>query len=146
VRKFVLLQSLPYTGEDGLAATDHPDTSPFEFVAGIGADGRVLRLYIDRETNTLIRRAKPFTKLRLEHQFTVEKGQSTTKQNGLLHPRAGSENLVNTGVHNYFAPELVLAVEILRPKMAGSVWQHKMSQNPCWTLIPETFNSKRFGI
>jgi hypothetical protein len=34
-----------------LAATDHPDTSPFEFVAAVGADGRVLRLYIDRETN-----------------------------------------------------------------------------------------------
>src|SRR6266436_5788411 len=34
-----------------LASTDHPDTSPFSFVAAIGKDGRVLRLYIDRETN-----------------------------------------------------------------------------------------------
>ena len=34
-----------------LASTDHPDTSPFSFVAAIGKDGRVLRLYIDHETN-----------------------------------------------------------------------------------------------
>ena len=34
-----------------LKATDHPDTSPFSFVAAIGKDGRVLRLYIDHETN-----------------------------------------------------------------------------------------------
>ncbi len=34
-----------------LASTDHPDTSPFSFVAAIGKDGRVLRLYTDHETN-----------------------------------------------------------------------------------------------
>lgn len=34
-----------------LASTDHPDKSPFSFVAAIGKDGRVLRLYIDHETN-----------------------------------------------------------------------------------------------
>jgi hypothetical protein len=33
-----------------LASTDHPDTSPFSFVAAIGKDGRVLRLYVDHET------------------------------------------------------------------------------------------------
>ena len=35
-----------------LASTDHPDTSSFSFVAAIGKDGRVLRLYVDHETNT----------------------------------------------------------------------------------------------
>lgn len=34
-----------------LKSTVHPDTSPFSFVVAIGADGRVLRLYIDHETN-----------------------------------------------------------------------------------------------
>jgi hypothetical protein len=34
-----------------LKSTDHPDTSPFEFIAAIGKDGRVLRLYIDHATN-----------------------------------------------------------------------------------------------
>src|SRR5467141_2065194 len=34
-----------------LTSTDHPDTSPFSFVAAIGKDGRILRLYIDHETN-----------------------------------------------------------------------------------------------
>src|SRR3984893_13378176 len=34
-----------------LTSTDHPDTSPFSFVAAIGKDGRVLRLYMDHETN-----------------------------------------------------------------------------------------------
>jgi hypothetical protein len=34
-----------------LKTTDHPDTSPFSFVAAIGKDGHVLRLYIDHETN-----------------------------------------------------------------------------------------------
>jgi|SRR5271157_566382 len=34
-----------------LASTDHPDTAPFSFVVAIGKDGRVLRLYIDHETN-----------------------------------------------------------------------------------------------
>ncbi len=34
-----------------LKSTDHPDTSPFSFVAAIGKDGRVLRLYVDHETN-----------------------------------------------------------------------------------------------
>ena len=34
-----------------LASTDHPDTSPFSFVAAIGKDGRVLGLYVDHETN-----------------------------------------------------------------------------------------------
>lgn len=33
------------------ASTEHPDTSPFSFVAAIGKDGRVLRLYLDHETN-----------------------------------------------------------------------------------------------
>jgi hypothetical protein len=33
-----------------LSSTDHPDTSPFSFVAAIGKDGRVLRLYVDHET------------------------------------------------------------------------------------------------
>lgn len=41
-----------------LATTDHPDKSPFSFVMAIGKDGRVLRLYIDHETNifTCVRR------------------------------------------------------------------------------------------
>jgi hypothetical protein len=34
-----------------LKSTDHADTSPFSFVVAIGADGRVLRIYIDHETN-----------------------------------------------------------------------------------------------
>ena len=34
-----------------LTSTDRPDTSPFSFVAASGKDGRVLRLYIDHETN-----------------------------------------------------------------------------------------------
>ena len=34
-----------------LASTDHPDTTAFSFVAAIGLDGRVLRLYSDRQTN-----------------------------------------------------------------------------------------------
>jgi hypothetical protein len=34
-----------------LKSTDHPDTSPFSYVVAIGKDGRVLRLYIDHETN-----------------------------------------------------------------------------------------------
>ena len=34
-----------------LASTDHPDTSAFSFVVAIRADGRVLRLYTDHETN-----------------------------------------------------------------------------------------------
>jgi hypothetical protein len=34
-----------------LKSTEHADTSPFSFVAAIGADGRVLRLYTDHETN-----------------------------------------------------------------------------------------------
>lgn len=34
-----------------LTSTDHPDTSPFSFVVAIGKDGRVLRLYVDHETN-----------------------------------------------------------------------------------------------
>jgi hypothetical protein len=34
-----------------IKSTDHPDTSPFSFVAAIGKDGHVLRLYIDHETN-----------------------------------------------------------------------------------------------
>jgi hypothetical protein len=33
-----------------LKATVPPDTTPFSFVAAIGADGRVLRLYTDHET------------------------------------------------------------------------------------------------
>ena len=37
--------------ESCLKSTDHPDTSPLEFIMAIGADGRVLRLYIDHETN-----------------------------------------------------------------------------------------------
>src|SRR5690242_6987422 len=34
-----------------LKSTDRVDTSPFSFVAAIGKDGHVLRLYIDHETN-----------------------------------------------------------------------------------------------
>lgn len=34
-----------------LASTVHPDLSPFSFVAAIGKDGRILRLYVDHETN-----------------------------------------------------------------------------------------------
>jgi len=34
-----------------LKSTDHADTSPLEFILAIGADGRVLRIYIDHETN-----------------------------------------------------------------------------------------------
>lgn len=34
-----------------LRTTKHADTSPFSFVAAIGKDGRVLRLYVDHETN-----------------------------------------------------------------------------------------------
>jgi len=34
-----------------LASTDHRGTSPFSFVAAIGRNGRVLRLYVDHETN-----------------------------------------------------------------------------------------------
>ena len=34
-----------------LRSTERPDTSPFSFVAAIGKDGRVLRLYVDHETN-----------------------------------------------------------------------------------------------
>lgn len=37
-----------------LASTDHPDTSPFSLVAAIGKDGRVLRLYVDHETNIFV--------------------------------------------------------------------------------------------
>ena len=35
-----------------LKSTDHAGTSPFSFVAVIGADGRVLRFYTDHETNS----------------------------------------------------------------------------------------------
>jgi hypothetical protein len=34
-----------------LRSTEHRDTSPFSFVAAIGKDGRVLRIYVDHETN-----------------------------------------------------------------------------------------------
>ena len=34
-----------------LGSTEHADTSPFSFVVAIGKDGRVLRLYVDHETN-----------------------------------------------------------------------------------------------
>ena len=34
-----------------LKSTDHRDTSTFSFVAAIGKDGHVLRLYVDHETN-----------------------------------------------------------------------------------------------
>jgi hypothetical protein len=34
-----------------LKSTDHPDMSTFSFVAAIGSDGHVLRLYVDQETN-----------------------------------------------------------------------------------------------
>jgi hypothetical protein len=37
-----------------LASTDHPDTSPFSFIVAIGANGRVLRLYTDHETNIFV--------------------------------------------------------------------------------------------
>jgi len=34
-----------------LKSTENRDTSPFSFVAAIGKDGYVLRLYVDHETN-----------------------------------------------------------------------------------------------
>jgi hypothetical protein len=34
-----------------LKATENRDTSPFSFVAAIGKNGRVSRLYVDHETN-----------------------------------------------------------------------------------------------
>lgn len=34
-----------------LKSTENRDTSPFTFVVAIGKDGRVLRLYVDHETN-----------------------------------------------------------------------------------------------
>ena len=34
-----------------LKSTEQPDTSAFSFVVAIAQDGRVLRLYVDRETN-----------------------------------------------------------------------------------------------
>jgi hypothetical protein len=34
-----------------LASTDHPDKSPFSFIAVVGKDGRVVQLYVDHETN-----------------------------------------------------------------------------------------------
>jgi hypothetical protein len=34
-----------------LASTDHPDKSPFSFIAAIGKDGRVVQLYVDHQTN-----------------------------------------------------------------------------------------------
>lgn len=34
-----------------LASTDHPDKSPFSFIAAIGTDGRVVQLYVDHDTN-----------------------------------------------------------------------------------------------
>jgi hypothetical protein len=34
-----------------LKSTEHPDMSTFSFVVAIGKDGRVLRLYVDHETN-----------------------------------------------------------------------------------------------
>jgi len=34
-----------------LASTDHPDKSPFSFIAAIGKDGRVAQLYVDHENN-----------------------------------------------------------------------------------------------
>lgn len=34
-----------------LRSTEHPDPSPFSFIAAIGKDGHVLRLYVDHETN-----------------------------------------------------------------------------------------------
>jgi len=34
-----------------LKSTENADTSPVSFVAAIGKDGRVLRLYVDHETN-----------------------------------------------------------------------------------------------
>ncbi len=36
-----------------LKSTEKPDPSTFSFVVAIGTDGRVLRLYTDRETNML---------------------------------------------------------------------------------------------
>lgn len=37
-----------------LKSTEHPDMSSFSFVAALGKDGRVLRLYIDHETNIFV--------------------------------------------------------------------------------------------
>jgi len=40
-----------------LKSTDHPDKSTFSFIAAIGKDGHVLRLYVDQETNIYMRAA-----------------------------------------------------------------------------------------
>ena|SRR5262249_7077315 len=34
-----------------LKSTDHPETSTFSFIAAIGKNGHILRLYVDQETN-----------------------------------------------------------------------------------------------
>jgi hypothetical protein len=57
-RAYLKLDLMPYyqkkyspVFQSCLASTDQPDTTPFSFVVAIGKDGRVLRLYIDHETN-----------------------------------------------------------------------------------------------
>jgi hypothetical protein len=37
-----------------LISTERADTTPFSFVVAIGKDGRVLRLYVDHETNLTV--------------------------------------------------------------------------------------------
>ena len=58
IQAYIHLDLMPYyekkyspVFQSCLASTDHPDTSPFSFVAAIGKDGHILRLYVDRETN-----------------------------------------------------------------------------------------------
>jgi hypothetical protein len=55
---YIHLDLMPYYQEkyspvfqSCLESTDHPDTSSFSFAVAIGKDGRVLRLYVDHETN-----------------------------------------------------------------------------------------------
>jgi hypothetical protein len=49
------------------ASTDHPDTTTFSFVAAIGKDGRVMRLYSDRETNIFACARKALQKEEFPH-------------------------------------------------------------------------------
>lgn len=57
---YIHLDLMPYFEKtDGpvfsscMKSVERADLSPFSFVVAIGADGRVLRLYSDRETNIL---------------------------------------------------------------------------------------------
>jgi hypothetical protein len=44
-------QKYSHVFQSCLKSSDRRDTSPFSFVAAIGKDGHVLRLYVDHETN-----------------------------------------------------------------------------------------------